>query len=476
MAQKNSHNNQDQGGFDIVEPFILLFTEVFKLILQMLEMLARFVIQKFIAWYMETRQGRYVNKPLVARQLRSKKQAQGIEFLGLSLNRKRPFRYEELNTKRHTGVIGSTGSGKSVCLENLMMNALSRGLPVIYFDPKPSVEGVRRFNKMAKAFNKQALIVGDEFFSEALFNPLLEGSAHEITNRLMNALEWSESFYKNESQRVLFEAIRQCETDKAPVTLENILSKLTSHHDRKTVAGLLSQLTALNHSEFKDHLNASSLTSIGYRQIRLEGQCVYIGFPAMGKGSVGMAINKLFFGGILYHSKESFNGMIPGLSDPLANPISVVFDELASTVHEGFIDLLSKCRSAGIEVTFATQSPSDIERVVPGMTDQVFENTNNVFLFNQVVPKHTEYFAKLIGTCRTIKRTYQIDEGQRSERGSEREVEEFIAHANIIRGLGIGQCIFFQRDPKRVDLLKVKLPHYPDVLPERSLQSAASVI
>jgi len=90
-----------------------------------------------------------------------------------------------------------------------MLNALSRGLPAIYFDPKPSVQGVKRFKQMAQTYGKKALIVGDDFFSESLFNPLLEGSAHEITNRVMNALEWGESFYKNEAQRMLFEAIRQ---------------------------------------------------------------------------------------------------------------------------------------------------------------------------------------------------------------------------------------------------------------------------
>ena len=175
-----------------------------------------------------------------------------------------------------------------------------------------------------------------------------------------------------------------------------------------------------------------------------------------GNFSIGLAVNKLFFGNLFYHSKEAFNGVIPGLENPLESPIAVFFDELSSTVNDSFIDLQNKCRASGIQLTYATQCPSDLDRVSPEFTRQVFENTHNFFIFNQLVPAHTEFFANLAGTTTTLKKTYAMEDDKRSSFGTEREVEEFIAHANIFRGLKVGQCIFIQRMPKRVDLINVR--------------------
>lgn len=58
------------------------------------------------------------------------------DAIGYSVNEKRSFLFNELDTTKHTAIIGSTGSGKTVCMELLMENALKRGQPIIYFDPK----------------------------------------------------------------------------------------------------------------------------------------------------------------------------------------------------------------------------------------------------------------------------------------------------------------------------------------------------
>lgn len=452
-----NHRNQNQQQMDFVSPFVEIFHDLLVMTVEALWELMKLIWRKCTDAYFEREKGVYRNQPLQLKKLKSRKTLDSIDVIGHSVSRNRPFRFSEIDFKRHTAVIGSTGSGKSVCLENLMTYSLLTGKPIIYFDPKPSVEGIKRFKGLCERFSKKAYVVSDVEPLPAAFNPLLEGSANDITNRIMAALEWSESFYKNEAQRVLREAIRQCEREKIAITLENLVEKLSSYHDRKSISGLLSQLISIHHSEYSAILNTSEKNSLTFRKIRTEGTCVYIGISSLGMGSVGMAINKLYFGGLLYHSKEAFNGLIPNFPDPLLCPISVFFDELASIAHEGFVDLQNKCRGAGIEITYATQCPSDLDRISKEMTLQVFENTNNYFIFNQVVPAHTEFFSKLAGTHTTVKKTFATEDGKRSERGSEREVEEFIVHANIFRNLRVGQCVFIQRTPKRVDLVNIKL-------------------
>ena len=109
-----------------------------------------------------------------------------------------------------------------------------------------------------------------------------------------------------------------------------------------------------------------------------------------------------------------------------------------------------------MEITYATQGPADIDRINPTLTAQIFENTNNLFIFNQIVPNHTEFFARMFGTVSTEKKTYVTDKDHKQDKGSVREVEEFLVHSNILRNLKVGQCVFLQREPKRIDLLNVR--------------------
>ncbi|MBI2519314.1 MAG: DUF87 domain-containing protein [Bdellovibrio sp.] len=453
-----SHKKEQQstGGLDIVTPFAEILEAVFKQLFELAGILLKLAFNKGLAWYQETKKGVYTNHPLRPKQLHSTKTSFELFASGRSINRKRPFFFKELNTERHTAIIGSTGSGKSVCMNHLMIRALVNNFPIICFDPKPSCESVEQFKQMCAHFGRKAYVVSELLHPSDVFNPLVEGSAHEVTNRIMGALEWSDSYYKNESQRALFEAVMQLEREQAGVTISNLVTKLTSYHDRKSISGLYTQLVALANSEYNSFMNAGARESLSFRKIRMEKSCLYVGISSLGIGSIGLAVNKLFFGNLFYHSKEAYNGVIPGLENPLEAPIAVFFDELSSTVNTSFIDLQNKCRASGIQLTYATQCPSDLDRVSPEFTRQVFENTHNFFIFNQLVPAHTEFFANLAGTTTTLKKTYAMEDDKRSNFGTEREVEEFIAHANIFRGLKVGQCIFIQRMPKRVDLINVR--------------------
>ena len=453
----NRQNNQNQSSqLDIVTPISEVFMEIFQAFIEVIGRLIVYLGRSCWDAYLERVKKIYRNSPIKNRLVYSAKQSDSEEVIGRSINRKRPLLFSEINTAKHTGIIGSTGMGKSVCMGHLVEKSLREGKPAIIFDPKPSRSSIEEFKSLCLKYGKQARIISNTIEQTNLFNPLIEGDIQEISNRIIEALEWRETYYKSVSQRALLEALRQIEQNGNDITLESILERLDSYHDRKSISGLHTQLFLLSHSSFSKIINCSNAESLSFRQIRLEKCCIYIGISSLGIGSVGMALNKLYFGGILNHCKEAFNGIIAGLENPLELPISLFFDELSSTVNAQFIDLQNKCRAAGIELTYATQCPSDLDRVSPDFKRQVFENTNNLFVFNQIVPDHTEFFARTAGTTRTYKKTFAIENNQRSQFGSEREVEEFIVHANIFRELRVGQCIYIQRTPKRVDLVNIK--------------------
>lgn len=444
-------DSKKNSGIDLISDI----TEIAGIILIEVTTLLGLILVKFTNYAVEKITNRRPLKAITSKMLASKKKAKGLFALGWSASSKKEFRFSELDTRKHTAVIGSTGSGKSVCLGHLQTYSLLREHPIIFFDPKCSVASIREFREMCQFFGKKAYIFSSIETCGASFNPLLDGDLDDISDRIISSLIWSEPFYKNECVEALDEALIELKSLNRVITLKNICELLKKHPNKKNIKGLLNQLNKLNYGEFGKLLNDESDQALSYARVRRERACLYVGISSMGLSSSGNILNKIFFGGLLTHCKEVFNGQISGIRDPKDHPISIYFDELSSIIHEGFIELQNKCRSAGVELTFATQCPSDIDRISPILTTQIFENTNNLFVFNQIVPEHTEFFARTFGTVASTKKTHVTEGGEKQDRGSEREVEEFLVHGNIFRQLRVGQCVFLQRIPKRVEVINV---------------------
>lgn len=474
-----SYTRQQQSqGLDLASPLVEILQGMLTMLGIVLFKLAKFlftlIYRKIAAKYF----GIYFSNPVTLKHLKKKTQTTDQNALGYSCNNRRVFKLSELDTKKHTAVIGSTGSGKSVCLHQLIDHALSKGMPVIYFDPKANFDSIETFKKMCASQGKKLYLFSDIVENASFFNPLLDGTLNDISDRIINALEWSEPFYKNESIMALDDVLEALKENGFPITMAKILQGLICHSKSKNISGLINQLSKVSKSDFGKLINNESSEVLTFNRLRAENACLYIGISAMGFSSSGSILNKIFFGALLTHAKDSLIGKVPKVLDPLAKPISVVFDELSSTIHEGFIDLQNKCRQAGIEITYATQGPSDIDRISPALTAQIFENTNNLFVFNQIVPAHTEFFARTFGTVTSIKKTHVIEEERKQSKGTMREVEEFMVHSNIFRGLRVGQCVLLQRTPKRVDLINIRNRTKEGKRPAKikQLQRANSVI
>lgn len=398
--------------------------------------------------------GDFTNHPLEIKHLKSNRVKDYPALMGKSLNRKRDFKYYELDSTTHTGVFGSTGSGKSVLLETLVDRSLYKNLPVIFFDPKPGRESIERFKRICEKHNKAAYIFSPLERNSIQINPLRVGSVDENVAKIMNSLTWSEVYYKNACEQ----AVRLCldkiaNLDEVP-TISKILTILEAFPNQKDIGSLKNQLSSLNSSIFGALINPDSTKSLSYEDIREGKQCLYIGIPSIGIGSSGNILNKLLFGDLLRHTTHILSERM----DESTYPISVFFDELSGSVHEGFIDLQNKCRAAKLELYYATQCPSDLDRINKEFKNQVMENTNNLFVFNQVVPAHTDLFSSIAGTKTVMKETFVAEDGRRSGKSSQRETESMIAHPNIFRELKVGQCVFIQRKPsKRVDILAISM-------------------
>ena len=109
-----------------------------------------------------------------------------------------------------------------------------------------------------------------------------------------------------------------------------------------------------------------------------------------------------------------------------------------------------------MELNFGFQSPSDINKVSPALCEQILENSSNWFIFKQRVESGADTFAQAIGTIESTKQTVRIVDGQEQDQGSQRKVEELLAHHNIIKNLNQGQAVLLRHAPSQVDLINIK--------------------
>ncbi|PIP96128.1 MAG: hypothetical protein COV37_07715 [Bdellovibrio sp. CG11_big_fil_rev_8_21_14_0_20_39_38] len=326
------------------------------------------------------------------------------------------------------------------------------------------MEALTTFQNICKAYSRPCYIFSEHYENSISLNPILEGSINQVVDRIMRSFEWSEPYYRDASRRSLTQALKKLEKEEKAFTLQAVFDELVQMESKENI-GLIAKIEAILVSDFGKILNAEQ-DGLTLSKIREERACLYIGLSTQGYGETATSVGKLFLGELLHNSYKTLSNPI----DPeagLKNPISIFFDEFGSLVTPEFIELQNKCRGAGMELTLAVQTSADIDRVNPELTRQVIENAGNLFILKQRLTDSAQYFAESIGTVLSKKQTYRVENGEQQASGSEREVHELLVHSDIIKNLGIGQCVLLRQGPSKLNLVNVR---------NRKLDSAANHI
>jgi len=252
---------------------------------------------------------------------------------------------------------------------------------------------------------------------------------------------------------LLFDSVKEIKSNpELNLNLKSLYCVLKSKQTKEN-RGVVTKIRGILESAFGDKFSEDIGVSLS--DIRRERACLYIGLSTQGHGDTAIGVGKLLFNELKNHSYEMMTST-ELKSWALANPIGVYIDEFGALVQPDFIEIENKCRGAGIEITIAVQTPADIAIVNPELKNQVIENTGNIFVLKQRLDENASYFSDAIGTTLTKKMTYVTIDGEVGERGSLREGQESIAHSNIIKNLRVGQCVFLQQNPTKVNLINIR--------------------
>lgn len=439
---KSKQNNSD---LDLVTPIIEVITELSIVIGSLTFELSK----KLFFWI--TNMTPPVEK-IEKKRLTVKKTTLNSEALGIDTKTKKDVLLKDINFERHSFIVGGSGFGKTNLMSILQENSLRNNKPIIFIDPKGDAEALNTFKVLCRSYNRPCYIFSEHYEDSITLNPVLDGSISNISERIMNSFDWSEQYYKNQSQRSLNKVLKQIKKDERKITLKRIYDYLIEVETKDNL-GLIVNLENILNSDFGKRLSCDEGMTL--KQVRNKRACLYIGLSTQGYGETAVGVGKLFLNELLYNSYKAQTSL-KLKQEARDNPISVYFDEFGAIVTKGFIELQNKCRSAGIELTVGVQTASDIDRVDPDLTKQVIENTNNIFVMKQRLQDSAAFFAEAIGTTLSKKQTYKVENGEKQSSASEREVHELLVHPDIIKNLNVGQCVLLRHSPTQINLINIR--------------------
>ncbi len=398
----------------------------------------------------------------------------------------------------HTQVIGTTNAGKteSVILPWAIQDIHS-GKGLLLIDGKADnslIDKLWAYTKQAGREDDFKLFSLSRREQSFQFNPLLGGTAEEITERVFNAFDFENPYYRSLQYEVMNQVMRVFEATNTvptfqrlhqvistPSILEDMLPKIKDDNlkhwimnfskmppkDREErTSGLL---TAVGHFAFGENakLFNPEVGAITIDEALRSNQIVYFQLPVLLSPFLGKATGKLVL--------QSLQAAVANRHRLAGNAekkfFSVFLDDFSEYLYEGFISILNKSRSANVGIVFAHQALGDITVLGDSVANSILTNANLKVFMRGNDPDSAEYFSKVIGTLtatkHTERQTKRLLGTSKSGEMSVRDVEEFAIHPNVFKkDLGVGEAIMIVPHERGSKTVRIKFSKTDDLEPQ----------
>lgn len=394
----------------------------------------------------------------------------------------------------HTQIVGTTNAGKteSVILPWAIQD-IHAGKGLLLIDGKADNALLDKLWSYAISCGREKdfrLISLSHLDESHQFNPLVGGTAEEITERVFNSFEFENPHYRSLQYEVMGQVMRIFERAEEvptfqrlhqvisnPLILEELGDKTkdeglkawiqyykalsTNERDTRT-SGLLAAISHFSNGKTAVLFNTGK-NALTIDQALEQNLIVYFQLPVLLSPFLGKATGKL---------------VLQSLQSAVANRhrskrkekrfFSVFLDDFSEYLYPGFVSILNKSRSANVGIVFAHQALGDITALGDSVANTIQTNSNIKVFMRGNDPESAEYFSKLIGTIGTVKYTerqkHNLLSKQKSGDVSAREVEEFIVHPNLFkRELGLGEALMVIPHAKGTKTIRIKFQKLDDL-------------
>lgn len=399
-----------------------------------------------------------------------------------SLWRKEELSEGQLN--HHVHIVGASGYGKTVLLSHVIKQRISQGKGLLFIDLKSDIETLLKFSKYvadAGRINDLQIFSLSEKAMSLPYNLILDGTATQLRDRIIQSLNWSEEYYKNQSGSFLLRlllllcwlrdnggvqfnlgTILNCSSkvqtvidfgNKVPLAnsamksiAQDLVDFLKDKDNYNSLSGLRAQLESIVMSDFGD-LIATDNPGIDLFDTYKSSKIIFLFLDSRRYGETAKTIGRFILQD-LKNVSARVDAEIPKVD---RKPFSVIIDEFSDLASEDFIGFLDRARSSRMSVVVAHQEICDLQRISPEFAGRLMGNTSTLYAFLQKRPESAEIISGMAGTRTAWKSTVQSEKffGVDIPTGNKslREVEEFVIHPNLIKSLRVGKCVCVKKYP-----------------------------
>lgn len=382
--------------------------------------------------------------------------------------------YLNLDYRRmHMQVVGTTNAGKTESvLVPLMIDDIEKGRGFIIIDGKSDMSLLNKIYAYTKKYKREedfVLFSLTDYYKSQTYNPLLQGSVDQITEKVINSFGIENEYYKTIQFDVfrnivsIFKSAKEYPTflkilqaindpivldrlakigkDRLLMEWANKFVTMNKDSRQEQVSGLVSNLGYFVSGEVKELFNVKE-SAINLKDVIEQGKICYFQLPVLKSPMLGKSVAKMVLQDIQSQISERHAS---GKDEH--NFFGVFLDDFSEYLTKPFVSVLNKSRSANVGIAFAHQAIGDLESLGTEVKNQIQTNTNLKVFMRTNEPGSTEFFSKSIGTRQGIKTTSRQKSGAFGKAtitgdGSIRDVEEFMYHPNTFkRELGRGQGI-----------------------------------
>ncbi len=370
--------------------------------------------------------------------------------------------HKELN--QHTLVIGTTGSGKTSTLMNIVYNCCSQNLPLIYLDGKGSIKLVDKISQICSQFGRTLKVFsidpGQNITHLAKYNPLAYGNFTEWKNKIVTLLGEPESkgqeHYATEEQsyinlvcEILNKSDRQIDLEaflgylSHPDELQKLANKQSPEIARRLVQfgstdktnDIIKTLELFYHSHY-GHLFSTTGQApdqiINLKESLLNNEIVVFLFDAASFKKDTSQLGKLVINDI----NSAFSSL--GRSGQSVKAFCI-FDEFAAYASPNMSNILAMQRDNGMHAVIGTQSIhaiSEESQQVRRIAVELIANCNT-FIIHKINDAHD---IRLLQETIGMEAKYRLHSINNStnNRVTTNLSDEYILDGSKIRGLKPG--------------------------------------
>lgn len=403
-------------------------------------------------------------------------------FFGKDISGQRLFIPDkELN--QHALVMGTTGSGKTTTLLNIVDSCCSRGLPLIYIDGKGSLTLVNKINQLCNGYGRRLKVFTVDPHNQvpglSSYNPLAFGNFTEWKNKLITLTGEAENkgqeHYQIQEQSYINLVCEILNKSRRMVDFEGLLGYIKHPEQLQKVANQISPELAKRFAESKayDNETADIIKVLEMFYYSHYGQL----FSTSNKDSVINLRQSLIDGEIVVFLLDaaSFKRDTNLLGNLIINDINAawssfgregnringycVFDEFAAYASPNMANILAMQRDNGLHAVIGTQSINAIAKennTIKRIAVELIANCNTYIIHKLNDPEDISLLEETIGKDKTYAVTISSGNDDSTRKVSAKVVDEFILNGQEIRKLSSGYSYIY-RSVKQLKPQKVKI-------------------